>query len=328
MVHPSFGAALGSRSIAIPRTVTPAILPGRWIVAALAFSMVVHVVLMRRAGLIIDPLAASCRPFYAVGALLIGLRIGLRRAATPLQRVVRDGAGYFGAFTLFVLVGATICYPIAAESRGYADAWLTRSDAAVGFDWITWYRAVATHPLLQKLGRFAYESIFVSPALILAHAALSGRRDRAHAFLLSFWLAATITLTTFWFMPAIGPFAYLWHAHVPYLPISELWQPQIIPALRAHTVHVIDLSQLRGLVSAPSFHAAAAILFIAAAWPLRPLRWSLLALNLAMLLSTPVEGTHYLTDVIMGMTVAVVALVTVVWVERRRLSHMSVNTHA
>lgn len=82
----------------------------------------------------------------------------------------------------------------------------------------------------------------------------------------------------------------------------------MIPALRAREVGVVDIAHLRGLVSAPSFHAAAAVLYIASAWRAPPLRWPLLALNGAMLLATPVEGTHYLIDLILGAVVAVGAL--------------------
>ena len=54
-----------------------------------------------------------------------------------------------------------------------------------------------------------------------------------------------------------------------------------------------------------------AVLYIIAAWPIRRLRWPLLALNIAMLLATPVEGTHYLTDMIVGAMVAVAASIAV-----------------
>jgi len=43
------------------------------------------------------------------------------------------------------------------------------------------------------------------------------------------------------------------------------------------------------------------------------LRAPLVAVNAAMLLSTPVEGTHYLIDMILGAVVAVVAIVAVRW---------------
>uniref|UniRef100_UPI00315822DD phosphatase PAP2 family protein n=1 Tax=Sphingomonas sp. H160509 TaxID=2955313 RepID=UPI00315822DD len=111
-------------------------------------------------------------------------------------------------------------------------------------------------------------------------------------------------------MPAIGPFSYLWHQPIAYMPESEQWQHGLIPALRDHSVRVVDLGHLRGIVSAPSFHAAAATLYINAAWRLPRLRWPVLALNTAMLLSTPVEGTHYLIDILLGTIVALAAIAT------------------
>jgi len=109
-------------------------------------------------------------------------------------------------------------------------------------------------------------------------------------------------------MPAVGPFSYLWHAPIRYMPMSELWQPDLIPALRARTVHAIDLGQLRGIVSAPSFHAAAGTLYLSAAWRAGAVRWPLVWLVSAMLLATPVEGTHYLADMILGAGVGAVSI--------------------
>jgi membrane-associated phospholipid phosphatase len=95
------------------------------------------------------------------------------------------------------------------------------------------------------------------------------------------------------------------------MPTSALFQEHLIPALRNHTVTTIDLGALRGLVCAPSFHTAAGVLYIVTAWPIARLRWTLVPINLAMLLATPVEGTHYLIDMIAGLIVAVAAYAAV-----------------
>jgi hypothetical protein len=208
-------------------------------------------------------------------------------------------------------MGAISCYPVVTLTQGYADAKLQAVDAALHFDWLAWYTAVAASPTLQALGTAAYRSIFITPAVLLAYYAITAQRAEAHRFIFTFWLAAIMTLALFKYMPAVGPFSYLWHAPIVYMPESELWQPDLIPQLRAHAVHVVDLGQLRGLVSAPSFHACAATLYAVAAWRVARLRWPLLTVNGAMLLSTPVEGTHYLTDILLGMAVAVVSLVMV-----------------
>ncbi len=283
----------------------------RHLFLAMTTSLVALYALMHFAELRIDPWRASNVPFAAAGLLTLGLRFGLLRTgwrhAAPLARF----SEYAALFMLISLLGATASYPVSGLTHGYADAKLHRIDRALGFDWIVWYKCVAAHPALQVLGTTVYRSIYVTPALLLGVAAWTGRHDRAYHFLATFWLAAAITLCLFSLMPAVGPFSYLWHGPIIYMPESELWQPGLIPALRAHSVHVVDLGQLRGLVSAPSFHTAAAVLYIVAAWRVPSLRWPLLTLNALMLLSTPVEGTHYLSDMILGAIVAVTALVLV-----------------
>ena len=283
-------------------------LPGSWMIAGAMLGVGTVATLMYRAGLVIDPTAWSILPFYACAILVIGLCAGLRNGRARWQRLMRDLAEYLGLATLIALVGALASYPDAAGTRGFVDPVLARADAAIGFDWLAWYRLVATHPVLQVAGRVAYDSIFWMPALILAAFAWEERRDRARALIAALALAAAITLTLFRLAPAVGPLAFEWRGPVPYMPESALWQPQLIPPLREHLIRVVDVGALRGLVSFPSFHTAAAAIFIAAAWPLPKLRWPVLAINAAMLLATPVEGTHYLVDMIAGAGVAGVAL--------------------
>ncbi|HXH16367.1 MAG TPA: phosphatase PAP2 family protein [Sphingomonas sp.] len=281
---------------------------GWWIGGGLIASMAVLAVLMRAAGLSIDPTRGDDLPFYICGTLALALRFGMRNRGWRHARALADGAEYFGLFTLLAVMGAVASYPVAALTQGFHDAALQRIDLLLHFDWLAWYRTVAAAPVLQSLGLAAYRSIYLTPAVLLATFAIRGDRVAAHRFLAIFWLTAVGTLILYAFMPAIGPFAYLWHGPIPYMPESELWQPGLIAALRAHAVRVVDLGHLRGIVSAPSFHAAAATIYINAAWRLPRLRWPVLALNLAMLLSTPVEGTHYLADILLGTLVAVAAI--------------------
>lgn len=287
------------------------VLPGKWMIGGAAASVAAVTVLMHVAGLHIDPAAPSLWPFYACGGVATGLCVGFRKRTQPHHRFVRDLAEYLALATLIALVGALASYPDAAVSHGFIDPTLARADAALGFDWVAWYRVVAAHRWLQLSGRVAYDAIYWTPAAILAFFAWTGRQDRARALLASLAIAAAITLTLFAFLPAVGPFAYLWRGPAPYMPVSGLWQPLLIPPLREHHLHVVDVGALRGLVSIPSYHTAAGVLFIAAAWPERRLRWPVLAVNAAMLLATPVEGTHYLVDMIAGAGVAGVALALV-----------------
>ncbi|KMS59205.1 phosphatase [Novosphingobium barchaimii LL02] len=289
----------------------------RHLLVALLLNLVLLSTLLHLAQLHIDPLAPGNVPFYAAGLVALALRFGLPRTTWRHAAQVSYLSEYLGIFTIVTLMGASASYPVAALTHGYADVTLQAIDEALGFKWLDWYRLVADHPVLQALGTIAYRSIYLTPILLLWSAARSGQHGRAYRFIAGFWVASIITLATFTLMPAVGPFSHLWHEQIHYMPESELWQSGLIPALRAHTVHIVDLGHLRGIVSAPSFHTAAAVLYIVAGWRCPSLRWPVVVMNAAMLLSTPVEGTHYLIDMILGVMVALAALALIRLYERK-----------
>lgn len=288
----------------------------RHLFGALLLSLLVLSMLMSLAELHIDPMGKGNRPFQIAGLILLALRFGLPRTAWAHAVPVARFSEYVGIFTFISLMGASASYPVAALTHGYADVTLQAIDESLGFDWLAWYQLVDAHPVLQALGTVAYRSIYVTPALLLWIFARNGQQGCAYTFIAGFWLATILTLALFTLMPAVGPFSHLWHQPIDYMPESELWQSGLIPTLREHTVHVIDLGQLRGIVSAPSFHTAAAVLYIVAGWRIVQWRWTIVAINAAMLLSTPVEGTHYLIDMILGVMVAGASLALLAWYEQ------------
>lgn len=291
-----------AHSLAIPRS---------WFATMLAVSAAVVLMLMIHSRLIV---AIADRGFVAVSVAVLGLlAIGhrVRRPTSLWQRRLRDFVEYTLLFMAITLLGVLASYPAAAETSGFADPMLERMDQAMRFDWLAWYRLVSAHPSLQHASAAAYACIYVSPVLLLGHFAWAQRREDAQRFLLTFWLAAVLTLLIFPLFPAEGPLAFMWHGPIPYMPTSALYQEQLIPALRRHQMTAIEIGSLRGLVCAPSFHTVAGVLYVMAAWPLARLRWIILVITVAMLLATPVEGTHYLTDMVVGALVAVAASMTV-----------------
>ncbi|RQW40339.1 phosphatase PAP2 family protein [Novosphingobium sp. LASN5T] len=286
----------------------PKTIPLSWLLGAVGFSLVAVVVMMVRLRIAVQVDARLGIFIVLAFSGTVTIRFRFRQPLSRQQRVWRDAAEYYGLFISICVIGALAAYPVAAISTGFADSALERVDHFLRFDWLAWYRFVVEHPAIQWPERAAYQSIFFTPAVLFAYYAWSARRAEARQFILSFWLAAFLTLLLFFHVPAKGPLAFLWHGPLPYVPESALYQADLIPALRSHAAKPIDLGALRGLVAAPSFHAASALLYIAAAWPLRPLRWPVTILNAAMLLATPVEGTHYLVDLIAGAAVALAAL--------------------
>lgn len=300
---------------ALPRGAIKTI-PGRWLIAGLGISAVALAYLMRREHdrLFLPPLTSFLFGLAAVLVVLVHIR---RRDDASWHRALREFCAHFLVFMAITLMAVIASYPAAAASRGYVDPKLQRIDQALHFDWVSLYRTVSAHPALQWCGKLAYSCIYTTPVVLLGYLAYRGRRSEARLFLFNFWIATILTLLLFPWVPAKGPLAALWHGPIPYMPTSALYQSQIIPALRSHALTMIDLGALRGLVCAPSFHTTAALVFSFTAWPIRVLRWPLLAVNVAMLLSTPVEGTHYLADMLGGAGVALVSIMMTMLLARR-----------
>ena len=219
-------------------------------------------------------------------------------------RIARDLAEYVGLFSASAMIGAVASYPDAAASSGSVDPLLEHADRLLHFDWVRLYLLASRHPVLQVAEAMAYQSIYLVPAVLFVQFAWSGMRTEAHRFLVSFWLAAVTTLVLFRWLPAAGPLALLWKGPAPYMPQSALYQARLIPLLQQHRLQIVNIDSLHGLVSAPSFHAASAVLYILFARKMAGLRIPLIGLSLLMLAATPVEGTHYLVDIIAGVLVA------------------------
>jgi hypothetical protein len=279
----------------------------------MAGSLAALLLLMAEARLTIDMATGVDGLLCAAGIGAIVVRSVFRVPRSRWQRLARDASENFGLLALVALTGVLASYADAAATRGFVDVYLEKTDLALGFDWIALYIFVAHHPAAQLLGRLAYGSIFVTPILIVGYLTIKELKPEARSFIATLWFAAIITLIVFRFAPAQGPLAFLWKGPLPYMPTSELYHVGLIPQLRHHMLHEINLGALEGLVAIPSFHTTCAVIFVVSAWPFRTIRWIVLGTNVAMLLSTPVEGTHYLVDMVAGAAVALIALRTVAW---------------
>jgi membrane-associated phospholipid phosphatase len=93
-----------------------------------------------------------------------------------------------------------------------------------------------------------------------------------------------------------------------------------LPLIRDGSLRVLDLPELGGIVTFPSFHAAAAAIYVWALWPVRFARWLGLLSNSAMLVATPIGGGHFLADVIAGIAVVVLSIVGANWIAERLAS--------
>jgi membrane-associated phospholipid phosphatase len=140
---------------------------------------------------------------------------------------------------------------------------------------------------------------------------MTGRIRRLQTFVMAFALALIATLVIAAIVPAIGTYYGLGldpasmsnlDTHVYALQMHD------IPALRDGSLRELKLFKLAGVVSFPSFHAASALIYAWALWPVRGVGVFLAALSVVMLVATPVIGAHYFVDVLGGIAVAVAAI--------------------
>ncbi len=101
---------------------------------------------------------------------------------------------------------------------------------------------------------------------------------------------------------------------------AYLDQVRDLAPVRDGVLRHLDLFGLAGIVTFPSFHAASALLYGWALWPVRWIRPFAVFANVAMLAATPIAGGHYFVDLLAGLAVALAAIVVA-----RRLEGLSRN---
>lgn len=190
-------------------------------------------------------------------------------------------------------------------------------DKLLGFDWLACIGWMERQPVLARIFTFSYGVTEPEVLLILALLFLRGRYVQMHRFTVQFLAGAFVTIIIAAFVPAptvyeyyqVDPTAY------PHLQItSALAYLGDFYGMYNRTLTVLP-RDLQGLVAFPSFHSTIAVMAIYAAFklPFLPLRLFIIALNVLMLLSTPVDGGHYIIDTIGG---ALIGIALIGWTAR------------
>jgi membrane-associated phospholipid phosphatase len=220
---------------------------------------------------------------------------------------IAHGAESVAQVLVILILGTLLTYAAAATGTSYRDRELQAIDLAFGLDWRACLDFVNAHPWLGLFSNFVYFSMKPQTALIIGTLVMLGQFHRLQQFTLALVVTLMITIAVFAFVPAVGAFAHLGLAAADisnFAPSMTYGQMVQLEAIRGGQMHMIGFDRLEGLIAFPSFHTAAGILATWALWPCRRLRWWVLALNAAMIASTPVDGAHYFVDLPAGAAVA------------------------
>ena len=92
------------------------------------------------------------------------------------------------------------------------------------------------------------------------------------------------------------------------MPATRELHLPIFHGLRDGSFRALTGLASEGIITFPSFHAALAVIFIVALWPMPVLRWFGVVVNVLMLAATPIDGGHYFIDMVAGIVIAVLCI--------------------
>lgn len=248
------------------------------------------------------------------GMALLVAGAGLLLAAVALvyRRFRRDDAIWLAAQVMNQLVIgscalATLSYIGLRLNFPLMDAQFAAVDRMLHFDWLAYIGWVESHPFIARIFTYSYAATEPQMLALFALLCFTKRFTAFHRLAIGYLLGGLITIVIADVWPALT--AYLFFkvdpAVYPHLQIAGATvYGQDFFAMRTHQMTVLP-KDFQGMVTFPSYHSVLAVISIFAALALR-FRWLaalFIVLNLLTLLSTPVDGGHYLVDTLGGIII-------------------------
>lgn len=231
--------------------------------------------------------------------------IGLHRIGNALKG---------GAILFMMAATAALASAVLARiSAPISDNLLNEADQMLfpGFDWQIVVTTIDKHRFSTDILNHSYASLNWQPQLLILGFAFFGNAGKLWRFLNVWALALFACITVSPLFPAAGGYVYFGipQTTVPNVHVPAAWEAaKLLYGLKDGSISDLGLQALNGIVTMPSFHAAAAVMLGWGFWQLRLLRWPFLILNALMFVSTVPIGGHYLVDVIAGTILAITAI--------------------
>lgn len=195
------------------------------------------------------------------------------------------------------------------RSYPFIDEALARIDTSLGFNWIQYFQWHVNHPVFGMACRTAYLCWPYYALFIVVVLATYQRISTLARFL----IASTVSLSIVYLIAIVTPSygAYVQHGMTASLHPNFLVQfsdyKATYDALRAGVVDIYANVIPSGAVSFPSFHTTTVILYL---WAARstPVRWTTLIVQSLCFLTIPVQGAHFLADMVAGGAIGLVAI--------------------
>ena len=214
---------------------------------------------------------------------------------------------------LFSTFGCVLSYMLARNGGPLWDARFVAWDRALGFDWLGYVRLVDSQPWLVTPLRLAYGSLIPQIVVLLLAFGFAGRLRELRTVILGAILCGTATVLLSSLFPAVSSYVHLGLTAGDFRNIDP-WAGYVhlehFSALRDGSIGAIALPKMQGIITFPSYHAGLSAVTLWGFWMARPawVRWPGMAVALATIAATPVDGGHYFVDVLAGITLAVASI--------------------
>lgn len=218
--------------------------------------------------------------------------------------------GALAQLEFLTLLTSPLTYIAAAANLPMQDANLASFDHMLGLYWPAYFNFIFDRPALIPYAYLGYAMILWPIFGIPIVLGIAREYRRLQQFTLACVLTLTVTTLVSVAVPAFG--TYYEYGITPDHSIFKagafIASLHDVPLVRDGSLRILNITRLAGIVTFPSFHAAAAVLSLWALWSIWWLRpWALIA-NVGMLLVTPMVGGHYFVDVFAGIGLAVLAI--------------------
>jgi len=257
--------------------------------------------------------------------LLLGLVLPLAGGAIFYEHVRADASlSAVLAGAAFLLLFSASCsllsYLLLTVAGTRIDNQLAAIDSAFGFHWPDLMMFAANHKLLTFFLGLAYLSVMPQTVALLLILGWKQRGADIYGFCLAIALGGLIAVSVWAIHPSFGAFSVFnlphWAEKNLGLALDGDYGRDLILLLK-NGPGFISPADLRGIVGFPSYHTVQALVLIWYARNLRVVRWIAVALNIAVLIATPIHGGHHLIDLAGGAVVAAAAIALSDWIVRR-----------
>ncbi len=217
---------------------------------------------------------------------------------------------------LFNHLTTTIPVPLADEK-------LASWDQMIGFNWLAYVGWVDQHPALLQTMSYTYTGLTAYTCLLYLLLALAGPEPqrRCSELIELFVATAIICMLIGIAFPALAPTAYYALPSGTFEHLNQNFgtgHVSYLIDLRNNPSHELNLAVLPGLVTFPSFHTAMGVIAIYCARGSPLIFPPILLINILMIGSTPVFGSHYGVDLIAGVIVTGLVIIVRYAIMHRR----------